>query len=300
MKTFLICILVILITGVITKSVYAQIKPADSVLYHLETLDGNEYVGLIVDRDAEYIVLATENLGEIRIKVSEIVKIDEVEPEKLIEGNYWFENPQESRYFWSPSGYGLKSGEGYYQNVWIFFNQFSIGVTDNFSIGAGLVPLFLFAGSPTPVWITPKISIPISKDKFNLGAGALVGTVMGEDESGFGIVYGIATVGSRNQNVSFGLGYGYAEGEFGSKPTITLSGMFRTGPRGYVLTENYFISAGQEELILLSFGGRRIIKKLGLDFGGFIPISQDAPIFVIPWLGLTLPFGNVRAVTNRP
>ena len=296
MKTLLIGILVVIMTGLITKSSFAQTQAEDSVLYLIETQDGNEYIGRIISRDDVLVIFATQSLGDIRIKTSEIVKISEIEPDKLIMGDYWFENPQESRYFWAPSGYGLKSGEGYYQNVWIFFNQFAVGITDNVSIGAGLVPLFLFGGASTPVWITPKISIPVSKDKFNLGVGALVGTVIGEENSGFGVAYGMATLGSRDQNVSFGLGYGFSGGDFASKPTITVSGMFRTGPRGYVLTENYFISAGEEDLLLISFGGRRIIKKVGLDFGGFIPITEDSGVFVIPWLGLTVPFGNIGGI----
>ncbi|MDH3708832.1 MAG: hypothetical protein OER04_03030 [Cyclobacteriaceae bacterium] len=67
--------------------------------------------------------------------------------------------------------------------------------------------------------------------------------------------------------------------------------MLRTGPRGYILTENYFIDVGSETFGLLSLGGRRIIGKVGLDFGGFIPVDTDEVVF-IPWLGVTIPFGK--------
>ncbi len=66
-----------------------------------------------------------------------------------------------------------------------------MGVTNYFSIGAGIVPVFLFGGGATPVWITPKFSIPVVKDKFNVGAGALVGTVLGASGTGFGLLYGL-------------------------------------------------------------------------------------------------------------
>jgi len=48
-------------------------------------------------------------------------------------------------------------------------------------------------------------SIPVSKEKFNLGGGALLGTVLGAEETGFGILYGISTLGSKDKNVSLGL-----------------------------------------------------------------------------------------------
>ena len=89
------------------------------------------------------------------------------------------------------------------------------------------------------------------------------------------------------------MGYGFADGEWASAPAINVSGMFRTGPRGYLITENYYIGLGEEDVGLISFGGRRIIKKISLDFGGIIPISSDIDFFIIiPWLGITVPIGK--------
>lgn len=248
----------------------------------------------------ESILLKTENLGEITIRKSNIISISPVAKTQIKDGVAWFENPQATRYFLQPNGYGLKKGEGYYQNVWIFFNQFSVGVSDNFSVGAGIVPLFLFAGGSTPVWITPKFSIPIKKDEFNLGAGALVGTVVGEEESGFGIVYGVTTFGSRDKNCSIGLGWGYAGGEFADTPTITFSALIRTGARGYFLTENYYIDTGDEPLVLLSVGGRRIANRTGIDFGLFMPFAEGMDdFFAIPWLGISAPLNKKATSAKR-
>jgi hypothetical protein len=180
----------------------------------------------------------------------------------------------------------------------VFFNQVNYGITDNWSIGAGMVPLFLFAGAPTPAWLTTKVAIPVVKDRFNLGVGGLGGTIIGAGPS-FAFAYGTATLGNRDGNVSLGLGYGLVDGEFADKPLISLSGMWRTGERGYVMTENYLISSSEETLMILSFGGRRMIKNAGLDFGLFLPlpVSGDFDVFfAIPWLGLSIPFG--RPVSN--
>jgi hypothetical protein len=39
-----------------------------------------------------------------------------------------------------------------------------------------------------------------------------------------------------------------------------------------------------------SLGGRRIIKRIGLDYGFFIPFNKNMEQFVaIPWLGLIVP-----------
>ena len=269
-------------------------EQSDTLPSIIITDDGNQYVGIIVFEDTEILSIRTKHLGEITIRKSHIKKRSVVRKHQLRDGEIWSENPQSTRYFWAPNGYGVKKGEGYYQNVWVLFNQFVYGVSDRFSFGAGTVPLFLLGGTATPFWITPKFSIPVKKDRFNLGAGALLGTIIGEDgEGGFGIVYGTSTFGSRDKNLSLGLGYGYAGGEWANAPIINLSGMTRVGRRGYVLTENYLINLDGDLGMLMSIGGRSILGKIGLDYGGIVPIALGTETFIaFPWLGLTIPFGK--------
>ena len=134
----------------------------DSIKYRVETTDGNEYVGKIIERSADKIRIKTEKLGEISILNADVKKISEVSSAiKKEDGTYWFDNPQATRYFWVPNGYSLKKGEGYYQNVWILGNQAIYGITNHLSGGIGVVPLFLFAGAATPAWITLRYSVPV-------------------------------------------------------------------------------------------------------------------------------------------
>lgn len=278
---------------ILTFSAFSQ-TTSDTTLVNIETLDGNEFMGQIVREDSLKIVLKTEKLGEISIFKADIKNFNTVEVQQIKDGKYWFPNPQSTRYFWSPNGYGLNKGEGYYQNIWVLWNQFAYGLTDNFSIGVGIIPTFFF-GAPTPVFATAKFSIPVVEDKFNVAAGAIVGGVIGESESGIGLLYGLATVGSPDANVTLGMGYGFAGGEWAKAPMININGMFRVSNRGYIITENYVISAGGEGVVLISFGGRSIIKKAALDYGLFLPLSADIDQFIaIPWLGFTLPFGKTN------
>jgi hypothetical protein len=263
----------------------------DSIKTRIETLDGNEYIGVIQEKSSDKIRLKTDKLGEITILSTDIKRISEVTQAIAKDGTYWLDNPQATRYFWAPNGYNLKAGEGYYQNVWVFFNQAVFGITDHISGGVGVIPLFLFAGAPTPAWITAKFSLPVVENKFNLGAGALVGTVIGEANTGFGILYGISTIGSKDKNLNIGLGWAFAGGEMAKNPTVNISAMIRTGPKGYFITENYFIGTTDQFVVMMMIGGRRIIKHTGLDFGVVIPISSEMDgLFVAPWLGFTIPF----------
>jgi hypothetical protein len=287
----LIVLLAMVFCMLLSVNSYSQDKK-DST-YRVETVDGNEYVGKIISRDADGITLSTAQLGTITIRTSDIKKITAIDSIKIENGRNWLENPQAGRYFFAPSGYGLKKGEGYYQNVWIFFNQVSYGVTNYFSIGAGIVPLFLFAGASTPVWINPKLSIPVVKDKFNVGAGVLAGTIIGESNSNFGVLYGTGTIGTRDKNISIGAGWAYSSGGISKTPTLTLAGMIRTGPKWYLLTENYYLGLSDQPLVIFSAGARYASRKIGIDFGLFIPIQKDIGGFVAgPWLGINVPFGR--------
>ncbi len=259
-------------------------------LFTIETVDGNEFLGEIISEDSLTVRIKTDNFGEIAVNKTDIKKRKPVEIQQLKDGKYWFPNPQSSRYFWSPNGYGLKKGEGYYQNIWVLWNQFSYGVTDYFSLGAGIIPTFLF-GAPTPVFATMKFSIPVIKEKFNLAGGAIAGYVIGESEAGLGILYGLGTYGSHDSNVSIGMGYGFAAGEWAQAPMINFNGMLRVSSRGYLITENY-VFIGDESVVLISLGGRSIIKKAALDYGLVVPITSDGIPAAAPWLGFTVPFGN--------
>jgi len=265
----------------------------DTLTYYIQTTDGNTYRGKILTQDSLEVLFSLERFGEHRFLKTEIKKLQPLEKKKLVGEEYWMDNPQATRYFFSPNAYGLKKGEGYYQNVWVMVNSFAVGVTDYLSIGAGVVPLFLFAGAPTPVWITPKFSVPVAKEKFNLGGGALMGTILGEEDTGFGILYGISTLGSKDKNVSLGLGYGYAGGDWAKAPMINLNTMIRFGPKGYFISENYFVQTEGTTALILSLGGRHIIQNAGLDYGLIFPFISEMDSFIaFPWLGITIPFGN--------
>jgi hypothetical protein len=274
---------------------YGQNLPDSTKTLRIETKDGNIFVGSVITQDSLTLVLKTESLGEIRIPKMNIKSKTELKEVKKVGSEFWLPNPQSSRYFWAPNGYGLKQGSSYYQNIWILYNQFSFGLADNFSIGAGMVPMFLFAGTATPFWIVPKISIPVVENKFNIGTGAFLGTIIGEDVGLFGLLYGTTTFGSRDKNISFGLAYGFAGGQWLKVPVINISSMIRTGPKGYFITENYAISFEGEVVVLISAGGRSIIRNVGLDYSLWIPIGAELDTFVaIPFLGITVPIGKKK------
>jgi hypothetical protein len=270
---------------------YQTVNAQDSETYRITTTDGNVFIGVLISENDESVTIETESAGRITINRSNIQEMILLAEDRMRDDGYWNENPLKTRYLFAPNALGLKKGSGYYQNTWILFNNVNYGVTNNFSIGVGTVPLFLFGVPYTPFWLMPKLSIPVASDQFHLSAGALIGGIVGEDSGSGGLLYGTGTVGSGDRNLSVGLGYAYGGGEISSTPVVNISGLMRTGRNIYFISENYFVSdAGLNGL--MSLGVRWAPENFSLDFALLRPIEATGSFIGVPWLGVTLPFGK--------
>ena len=154
-------------------------------------------------------------------------------------------------------------------------------------MGVGIVPLFLFAGAPTPVWITPKVQFPVVKDKLNMGGGILLAAIISE-EGYIGLPYFVSTFGSRVRNLTIGGGYLMTEGD--NRAAFTLSGITRVSRKTFLMTENYLLPGEQESVVIISLGGRTVQKRLAISYGLVFPIADIGEFIAIPWLGINVPF----------
>ena len=265
---------------------------ADAPLYRIETSDGQTLIGTIVSDTDDTVVLDSRGVGVVRLPRAEIERMTRVDPDQLRDGEYWYPNPQSTRYLFAPNALGLPRGQGYYQNTWILLNNVNYGVSENFSVGAGTIPIFLFGAEALPLWVLPKVSVSGPQEQFHFAGGAVLGGILGSDGGSAGLLYGSATVGSRDHNATFGVGYGYTNGSLAETPLFNISGMTRISPSFYLLSENYVIP-GPEGTTLISAGLRWAPENFAVDFALVRPLSEDLDGVVgLPWLGVTIPFGG--------
>jgi hypothetical protein len=288
------------VVSVVPKGLRNAFETADSSqLWQIVTLDGNVYLGNILSKNEENLSMRTQALGVIEVPLLQVREAQLVQKNQIVDGEFWYDSPHNTRYFWSPSGYGLRKGEGYYQNTWVLFNQVSYGFTDYFSFGVGILPTFFFGGSGFPFWVTPKVSVPLVKDKLSMGAGVLYFNGIGDfsGTGGLGLGYGVLTAGSRDRNFTLGMGYGFADGEWSRSPVINAAGMYRVTKKFFLLTENYIIPVRSEETTygIVSAGGRYGGRGIAVDFGLFAPLGGGSGFeFALPWLGINVPFGRKK------
>ncbi len=208
-----------------------------------------------------------------------------------------------SNYHVGNSSYSLKKGQGYYANTWIFFNDFYYGVTDNIAVGTGFIPGFLFKNVSTPAWIKLKAAYPVKKNMFNLSAGAMGTTVIGEDEpiNTWNIFLGF-TVGTPRTNFSFNY-YFTGASAFNDSFLInkevhpfTVSGRLSISRRSFIISDNFFFIGKDGGMFSMHILGlQTLFKGLILDYGLLIPHSSDVDLnFALPYLGVKIPFGKLN------
>lgn len=257
--------------------------------YQIELMDGSELIGIIFAQDSSTYKIKTFSIPQLSVFKTSVRKIKLIENKVVINGATVVPNPNPTRYFFAPSAFNLKKGEGYYQNTYLLLNSINYGLSDHFSIGASmeLISTFSTLGlNWSPIWlITPKVGVEIARN-VNVGAGLLMAG-MGF-KGGFQLAYGLVTYGTTENNVTLALSTGWIDGDYMQNPPLTVNGMFRMGRRTAFVTENWIVpDVGS----LYSYGVRFFGSKISVDLG-FINNRDimDAILIGIPYVDFVVKF----------
>ncbi|RKX23155.1 MAG: hypothetical protein DRP51_01145 [Candidatus Zixiibacteriota bacterium] len=284
--------LVILIVAIFSITAIGGVTKNDLVIpksgkIQIITLDdGSSLVGRITDIGDDEIKFQSD-LGEITIAISKIVQIKEVDDTSFREGKYWFPNPNRTRLYIAPTGRMLNKGEGYFYDTWIFFPGAAYAITDNVTIGAGIT---IFPGvdfNKQLLILTPKVGLN-SDGPVDLAISGMFIKIPVDDPVTVGLINVVGTVGSDDNSLTVGLGYGYAEGKLGDKPAVILGGELRFARRMSFVSENWIIPGVNDALI--SYGIRFLGEKVSADFAFFNILDEDAVFPGTPYLGLVWNF----------
>lgn len=230
--------------------------------YIYEFRDGTTIIGTFVKEESGNIYIDDIKGEEVYIPKVMIGQIHEVTSDNIRDGEYWFPNLHDTRYFFSPSAFGLEQGEGYYSHSYWLLWQAQWGLTDNFSIGGGTTPW----GIPSSV--NAKYSLNINKD-LNAAIGWFyVGNLFGawgsDNESFINMPYTVITKGSKENNFTVGVGFNLtADLEDPSERTVlNIGGTFRTSRRFAFIFEGWVFNPFDEDFTFLGGPGIRYFRKI--------------------------------------
>ncbi|OGX81732.1 hypothetical protein BEN48_05740 [Hymenobacter glacialis] len=256
--------------------------------YRVETMKGTTFTGTLVSMSIDKLEFDAQEMGRISLERNQIRRADLQGPATAGVGNKpgYFDIGNGNRLFFAPTGRGLRKGENSLQAVTLYLIGGNFGITDKISLGGYVSVIPGLSISDQLLVLTPKISFPVS-EKVHVGAGVLYvripdfgggsGYTYGSGNSGSygaGIVYGAATYGSVDNNVTAGLGYGFFEGEVGSTPILQFGGQKRVSRRVSLISENYIIAdskAGMGGLYGIKINWRRTSLGLGAAYLATFP-----------------------------
>ena len=237
--------------------------------YTLVLNDGTTLTGIVMQFTGGVVTLRNDS-GDFRVNVKDIRRI-KGGPEKTSDTNEkWFASPKKGTYVLGPSGLPLEPNEFNYQNNFIIINTLNYGITNAVSVGGGFELLSAAFGHPI-YYLNPRVAIPFKED-LHLGSGILFLSAPTIDIDGtsidvskyydLGIVYGSATFGSSDRNVTLIAGYGLLNSKLTNRPTISLSGVYRLTSRIALISENWLIP----DYYIISYGMRLMTRRIAFDF----------------------------------
>jgi len=292
------------------KKIVKMTRLSGDQLCILTTNDGKSFTGLLISHNDTELTLRTESLGDLVISNSKIRDIKLIEKEQMVDGKYYFKNPHPTRYFFGPSAIPMVKGEGYYQNAYILANSVQFGISDNFSMGGGIIIPIMF-------FITPKFGYKVA-DNLYLGGGVLAATTISSDGGfGVGVGYGSVTIGNKENNFTINGGFGAVREEeynypstvstrkwrFSNRPMFSFSGMTRVAPKLALITENWVFPVRENEYnyntgiteytnkyySVITLGFRLMGEKNSFDIAAAFPVVGDGMIGV-PYLDYVYKF----------
>lgn len=260
----------------------------------LETINRFTYFGKLISINNKTLTLNNSTLSNFEIELNQIDKITPADAFVNRKGKAWFTNPNATRYFFAPSAIPLNKREGYFQNIYLLANSVNVGITNNITIGGGVVIPLLF-------YVTPKISYKVAKN-FYAGAGVLYTQSFIKDfDLSASIAYGLITIGNTEHNITIGSGYGMARFDKKYKetpmPIFTLNGMTRISKKISLVTENWLIPrAGYNKEIQSStpdpYSGGVMFETIYMN-QNFYTMAASAGLRIMPGLRTSVDFSVV-------
>jgi hypothetical protein len=136
----------------------------------------------------------------------------------------------------------MEAGQFEWRNVWLVYNQFSIGISERFSTSASLlyIPNLLDSDFDFAFFLNAAYSVYQRENQYYLKISGLVGKVPFFEFSDTGLVgmYATNTFGNPRNNISLGIGYGYSFEP--DENTEDLGGFLLTSVAGNVLLSKHF------------------------------------------------------------
>ena len=257
----------------------------------ITTLDGNIFVGTLIQEDENLYRIVTNSGINIDIPKSSIKEVNYIELSSHEDGLYR-PDPNKSMYLFAPSAYPIGEGNSYIRDFQVFFPSYNRGFKKNISIQAGALIFPFIDIEYIPAILSAKYSFP-KKNNIQFSTGALYMTTPLNFESSWatGITFVNATIGDLFRHYSICLGWGYLRDErdfeLMQNPIIIFAGNERLSDRTALVFEFWKFPDLEIQYSPLLISTRFIGRKFSVDIGAAIFLELLDEGIPIPILNFT-------------
>lgn len=267
---------------------FAQISPSDvevdsSKTVEIELRNNSTLTGTIVSVSDNELELQQED-GRTFIRLSRIRAIHDLNTTR--KGTRWFSNPNYSRLFFSPTAQPLQKGNGYYQNIYVFFNNVAYAVSDNIAFTGGFSMLPGISITDQLYFFTGKAGFEIA-DGHYIGGGLGVASANTFEDALF-LGYGNYTHAFHRGSITGGI-TGFSASEDAGTYAVYFGGDYRLIQRIAFVTEN-FVFPDVDDSLVLSYGLRFMGENMSFDLAFFRPGLGTDIGFGIPYVDFVFNF----------
>jgi hypothetical protein len=245
--------------------------------YLITLADGTVLRGQVLSQDTSRVVVKTRQLGTVYVPTAQVVRLENEHLARTRRSGS--QHPSEGyknlfpQYLnFTPTAFQAERGRVYYRNSFLYINQFDAGITDNWSVSGAVVPIFtVLAG-----WVGTKLSVPLGeRARVGVQGQYFFGTLgFSSSNSGFSTSYlqGVLSVGTSQNNVTFGVGIPAGSGSGGQ--LLTVGVVRKVGPLLTFISENQLIvgTSGSGTFLKIGGGIRFDRRRHSFDVSGHLPV----------------------------
>lgn len=261
----------------------SEVKVDSSKTVEIELRNNSTLRGTVLSVSDTELELQQET-GRTFVQLARIRAIREFDTTR--KGANWFANPNYSRLFFSPTAQPLQKGTGYYQNIYVFFNNVAYAVSDNIAFTGGFSMLPGINITDQLYFFTGKVGFEVA-DGHYLGGG--LGTASASTfEEALLLGYTNYTHAFHRGSLTGGLTTFSIAEDIGTY-AIYFGGDYRLIQRISFVTEN-FVFPNVDDSLVLSYGLRFMGENMSFDLAFFRPGLGTDIGFGIPYVDFVFNF----------
>ncbi|GJM32669.1 MAG: hypothetical protein DHS20C18_16700 [Saprospiraceae bacterium] len=264
-----------------------KINLKDSTQIHiLETKWGDRLIGQVVKIENTQLTFRINERSMLTYDFSEIKSVGvygEDDFKDLLSAPYEKETAWGTEnLIYSSTGFNFPARTGELRNIELLLNTFDYGITDNFSLGGGIVV-------PVAIIIRGKITAQIVPE-VNLGVGINnIVPLVDTDPAIISHAYLAATIGTPDRFINVTTGYGIALGESDNNPFIlSFGGSFTFAKRWRFKMDAIWVTESGREGLIPGFMLGWSKGKSRIEFGTAVIPDTSVPLIPLVAFGVRI------------